>query len=83
MADEPLLLPGGSTRAWRKVREEVLERDGHRCAYCGAKATHVDHKRPRAQGGTDSPRNLVAACAGCNLAKGARSRLRRGLDRTG
>jgi hypothetical protein len=24
---------GGSTRAWRKQRERVLERDGHRCTF--------------------------------------------------
>jgi hypothetical protein len=25
--------PNGSTRAWRKLRDQVLERDGHRCTY--------------------------------------------------
>jgi hypothetical protein len=26
----------GSTYAWRKLREGVLDRDGHRCRVCGA-----------------------------------------------
>ena len=62
----------GSTRQWRTTRERVLERDGHRCRYCGAPATHVDHLVPVVRGGTDDPENLAAACPTCNLEKGAR-----------
>ena len=58
-----------STRACRRVRQIVLERDEHVCRYCGALASHVDHIRLRRLGGTDSPVNLVAACARCNLRK--------------
>ena len=50
-----------------------LERDEHVCRYCGALASHVDHIRPRRLGGTDSPVNLVAACARCNLRKGGKA----------
>jgi 5-methylcytosine-specific restriction endonuclease McrA len=63
----------GSTRAWRKVRAEVLERDHHRCFYCGRPANTVDHLKPVAQGGTDDKDNLVAACSQCNGAKGDRT----------
>lgn len=69
----------GSTRAWRRVRAAVLCRDRFVCAYCGAMATHVDHVVPRAAGGSDSPVNLVAACARCNLTKGANVVVRRDL----
>lgn len=60
---------GGSTRAWRQLRQRVLQRDGHVCNYCGDVATHVDHIIPVAAGGTDSMDNLTAACARCNQKK--------------
>lgn len=66
------LKAAGSTRRWRKIRAAVLRRDGHRCRYCGAPATHVDHVDPRKRGGDDDPANLRAACAQCNLSKGGR-----------
>ena len=62
----------GSTRQWRNIRERVLERDGHRCRYCGALATHVDHVVPVVRGGASHDSNLAAACRTCNLEKGAR-----------
>lgn len=62
---------GGSTRAWRKLRDAVLERDDHTCKYCGAHATHADHLHPRSMGGADTEANLVAACADCNLLRGS------------
>lgn len=68
---------GGSTRRWRKFRALILERDGYRCqvpkggAPCGAHATHVDHIRPLADGGSKwDPANARAACAPCNLSRG-------------
>ncbi len=61
----------GSTRAWRKTRARVLHRDNHRCHWCGDHATHADHLIPRSHGGPDTPDNLVAACAACNLSRGA------------
>jgi 5-methylcytosine-specific restriction endonuclease McrA len=63
----------GSTRAWRKVRDEVLKRDHRRCFYCGDPATTVDHLRPVSRGGTDDKSNLVAACSDCNGSKGDRT----------
>lgn len=76
----PLLRSTGSTRGWRRLRALVLDRDGHRCKLprpdgrpgeCGAFATHVDHVVPRKRGGQDVPANLRAACASCNLRRGA------------
>jgi len=59
-------------------RREVFLRSGGCCHYCTAPLRldgewHVEHSFPRALGGTDVAINLVAACAPCNLAKGARS----------
>lgn len=54
-------------------RRGVLVRDQHRCAYCGRRATTVDHVVPRAQGGTDSWLNTVASCAADNHRKADRT----------
>ncbi|MER6227438.1 HNH endonuclease [Streptomyces sp. 900105755] len=54
-------------------RRGVLVRDRHRCAYCGQRATTVDHVVPRAQGGTDSWLNTVASCAEDNHRKADRT----------
>ncbi|RKF24131.1 HNH endonuclease [Micromonospora globbae] len=63
---------GGSTRAWRKLRAWVLNRDSHRCQLrlpgCTTIATHVHHLRGKQHG--DDPTYLAAACAHCNLATG-------------
>jgi hypothetical protein len=57
----------------RRLRFEVLRRDGYTCRYCGAKAPDVvltvDHVIPVTLGGGDDPRNLVAACQDCNAGK--------------
>jgi hypothetical protein len=57
----------------RRLRFEILRRDGHACRYCGAKAPDVeltiDHVKPVALGGTDVPENLVTACRACNAGK--------------
>lgn len=57
----------------KRLRFEILRRDGHRCRYCGATADEapltVDHVIPRALGGIDDGTNLVTACADCNNGK--------------
>lgn len=57
----------------RRLRYEILRRDGNTCRYCGAKAPDVpltvDHVVPVALGGSDEPSNLVAACQDCNSGK--------------
>lgn len=61
----------------KRLRYEILRRDGHACRYCGAKAPDVeltvDHVTPKALGGTDDPANLVAACRACNTGKASSS----------
>ncbi|MEU2153405.1 HNH endonuclease [Streptomyces sp. NPDC019396] len=54
-------------------RRGVLVRDQNRCAYCGKRATTVDHVVPRAQGGVDSWLNTVASCAEDNHRKADRT----------
>ncbi|MFE7318161.1 HNH endonuclease [Streptomyces sp. NPDC057555] len=54
-------------------RRGVLARDRHRCAYCGKRATTVDHVVPRSHGGRDTWLNTVASCAEDNHRKADRT----------
>ncbi|TVL90695.1 HNH endonuclease [Streptomyces sp. SAJ15] len=54
-------------------RRGVLIRDRHRCAYCGGRATTVDHVVPRAHGGGDTWLNTVASCVEDNHRKADRT----------
>lgn len=65
----------GSTRAWRRLRVAVLQRDRNRCRIrrpgtCVGTSVpmHVHHLLGKTRG--DDPRFVVAACAPCNLAVG-------------
>lgn len=58
-----------------ELRLAIYERDNKICAYCGIEcsadenANHgisLDHIKPRSKGGTNSPKNLVVSCRGCN-----------------
>lgn len=57
----------------KRLRYEVMKRDGHMCRYCGRTAPEVkltiDHVVPTTLGGSDDPDNLVTACADCNSGK--------------
>lgn len=58
----------------------IFKRDGYTCHYCegeiiiGSKdprtQASIDHKHPKAKGGSDRIGNLVASCAACNNEKG-------------
>lgn len=64
---------GNLVAVTKRLRFEILRRDGFRCRYCGHTAAvaelRVDHVIPEALGGTDEPSNLVAACDPCNSGK--------------
>ncbi|MGP3972033.1 HNH endonuclease [Streptomyces sp. 6N223] len=60
-------------------RRGVLVRDRHRCAYCGRRATTIDHIVPRSQGGGDTWLNTVAACAEDNHRKADRTPAQAGM----
>jgi hypothetical protein len=57
----------------KRLRFEVMRRDGHACYYCGRKPPEVtltiDHVVPETLGGSDDPSNLVTACPDCNGGK--------------
>jgi len=56
-------------------RNKVYDKYNGRCAYCGCEITldnfQVDHKLPKAAGGTDNFDNLMPACKECNHYKRA------------
>src|SRR5687767_7524591 len=57
------------SRAWRALRAQALERDGHQCvcimdgARCPAVAVEVDHVIPVHKGGMSVLDNLASLCA--------------------
>ena len=63
--------------AWS--RAGVLNRDRHRCAYCGGTASTIDHVVPRSRGGRNTWLNTVAACGGCNQRKDDRTPAEAGM----
>ena len=65
----------GSSRAWRRIREQVLAEEPC-CRWCGEPSTTVDHIVPRVAGGDDRRENLAGSCRVCNLARGAGSSVR-------
>jgi 5-methylcytosine-specific restriction endonuclease McrA len=64
-----LYLSQRRVRAVPYSRAEIFARWGHQCAYCDAPAEHLDHVTPISRGGRDVLRNVLPACANCNLAK--------------
>ena len=66
----------GYGHAWRKLRAQVLDRDGHLCMACKRSgryvpATDVDHIINKANGGTDELENLQSLCKKCHRTKTA------------
>ena len=56
------------------LRNEILNRDGHRCRICGRTAAdgvslHIDHIIPVSKGGKSEVSNLRVLCEDCNLGK--------------
>jgi len=59
---------------------EVYQRDNFKCQYCDFDGSSfpaweflvIDHFKPRWNGGSDDPENLITACIRCNQIKGVR-----------
>ena len=55
-----------------KVRIEVWQRDGGKCARCGSREKlEYDHIVPLSRGGSNTARNIELLCEKCNRTKGA------------
>jgi 5-methylcytosine-specific restriction endonuclease McrA len=53
--------------SYRKLRTEVLKRDGWKCQYCGGSdRLQVHHMRSRSLLGNDIEENLITLCADCH-----------------
>jgi len=56
-------------KAYQKLCQQVLERDGWRCQACGNSTNlQVHHLQRRSQLGDDNELNLVSLCADCHKA---------------
>lgn len=57
-----------------ELREYLLEKWGHKCAYCDAENTplEMEHIVPTSKGGSDRVTNLTLACVSCNREKNHR-----------
>lgn len=54
------------------IRAAVLDRDSHKCSYCGSTYDlTIDHIIPVAKGGTSIIENLRTLCGRCNMSKGS------------
>lgn len=78
----------GYGAGWRKLREQVMHRDGGQCVQCMSvgrfvRATAVDHIKPKSQGGTDDLNNLQAICNRCHDEKTAKESQAAVRDRGG
>lgn len=67
----------GYGAAWERLRLRILDRDNGLCQPCLANgrvhiAQQVDHRTPKAAGGTDDPSNLQSICDACHRAKTSR-----------
>src|SRR5260221_6824561 len=55
-----------------EAREYVLQKWGHRCAYCDKTGVplEIEHIRARSRGGSSRESNLTLSCVPCNTANG-------------
>jgi 5-methylcytosine-specific restriction enzyme A len=68
------------TQAWKRIRSEVLKRDGHRCTASDCRTPSgglggrlvVDHIIERRNGGADHISNLRTLCPSCDNRRHAR-----------
>lgn len=71
----------------KKLRFDVLHRDGFACRYCGASGPgvelHLDHVTPVAKGGKNEMDNLITACQPCNIGKGVTELMARPVASSG
>lgn len=65
---------GGKVKSIPRRRKQIFEASEGKCHYCATVLTldgkwHIEHKMPKALGGSNERTNLVASCVPCNLAK--------------
>jgi len=88
--DARILEPGPGQRIRATIppgkRRQVLVRDGFRCQSPGCRHTfylELHHLKPRAEGGDNSPENLITLCSSCHRLVHEREGLARVLRQQG
>ena len=52
----------------KSVKENVWERDGHKCIFCGSRYAMPNvHVIPRSKGGLGIEKNIVTGCLNCHF----------------
>jgi 5-methylcytosine-specific restriction endonuclease McrA len=52
---------------YRRLRQQVLRRDGWRCQSCGSRQNlEVHHQQFRSHSGEDAEHNLITLCTNCH-----------------
>jgi 5-methylcytosine-specific restriction enzyme A len=70
--NRPSAAARGYDARWREIRARFLA-DHPTCEKCGKPATVPHHIKRRREGGSDTPRNLMALCASCHSKLHARA----------
>lgn len=68
-----------------KIREEVEERDGHRCVFCNSPNCRGEaHYIARSHGGLGIPMNLITVCRECHreMDNGSNTKLFKDIAKT-
>jgi len=55
--------------AKKRYRQSIYEAWDHKCVYCEAPATSLDHVVPKFKSGSSNRNNLVPSCKRCNANK--------------
>ena len=66
--DEAMIKRFAEIDHWSKIRQAVLDRDGHACQSCDIEIGkfHIHHILPKRLGGSDHFDNLITVCAKCH-----------------
>lgn len=53
--------------SYEGLRQQILNRDGWRCQFCGTMSNlEVHHREFRSHSGADSEENLITLCTACH-----------------
>lgn len=53
--------------SYHQLQQQILERDGWRCQWCGRRdRLEIHHIIRRSQSGADSEENLIVLCSDCH-----------------
>jgi 5-methylcytosine-specific restriction endonuclease McrA len=76
--DHPYKRPDYGGRPWRRLRAQIIARDGGQCVRCGSQVSHLEVHHMDGRPSNNDPANLVTLCRSCHrfVQKGGRLSLR-------